>query len=90
MLRRLAMTTAARIPSPFGYRLLLRGGNLVAVGFLALACALASWRGAPLAAVIPVAFVVLVVWLVFSVVRALRRASVLVDTILREELDSRS
>lgn len=59
---------------------------LVAMGVVSLAGALATWRGTPLAVVVPLAAIALVAVAVSVTRRALRRASMKIDTILREEL----
>lgn len=61
-----------------------------AVAFFAVAglvAALATWHGSLFTAVVPVGAFVLGAALFVAVRRALRRASTLIDTILREELD---
>jgi hypothetical protein len=59
---------------------------LVALGVVSLAGALATWRGTPLAVVVPLAAIALAAVAVSVTRRALRRAATMIDTILREEL----
>lgn len=81
------MRTVFRLPVGQPFHLARRPANrLVVLGVVSLAGALATWRGAPPAVVVPVGLTVLVVVAAVTVRSGLRRASARIDAILREEL----
>lgn len=62
------------------------GTAVVAAVVPSVAAALFAWHGTRLAAILPLAAIVLCSTVFVLVRRSLRRASTLIDTILREEL----
>jgi len=55
-----------------------------------LTAALATWQGSPVVATAPLAGCVLVITVFVLIRRSLRRASTLIDTILREEIGTKT
>lgn len=81
------MPTAPRTFGRYSTRTTLSVGTVVVV-VLSLSAALATRHGSLVVAAVPVVGCVLTVTLFVVARRALRRASALIDMILREELDA--
>lgn len=79
------MRTLPKVSSRHSTRTTLSMGSSIVV-VLSLGAALATWRGSPIAGAVTVLGCALAVTVFVLIRRALRRASALIDTILREEL----